>query len=203
MSTGYPQYMFHREQPSSSGQQFTATNGCELEIESGALLEVNSGGLVELESGSTMNVKSGGYISVESGGYIAVEDGGIIALAGGAQVRETVTAHTSLTKALTHTGIASISAATSAIIFTIEAPVAGLTKTIVPLSTKIMYVQPSTGNTIHVGTTGKYQLKVEMLAGGKAEGAAFVLKSLSTIKWTPVSVPSTVNLKLTQTTASA
>ena len=194
MSTGYPQYMFHREQPSSSGQQVTVT--------SGSLLEFESGSLLELESGSTMNVKSGGYISVESGGRIAVEDGGIIALAGGAQIRETVTAHTSLTKALTHTGIATITASTKDIAFTLEAPgVAGLTKTIVPLTTKAQYINASTGITVTVGATGKYGFKVELLAAGKAEGCAFVLKSLSTVAWTAAALPSTLNLKLTQTTA--
>ena len=193
MSTGYPQYMFHREQPSSSGQQFTATAGCEMEFESGSLLEMNSGALMELESGSTCNVKSGGFISVESGGVINLE--------GGAQVRETISAHTSLTTALTHTGIATISAATSAIGFTLAAPVAGLTKTIVPLSTKIMFVNASTGVTITVGTTGKYGFKVELLTGGKSQGCSFTLKSLSTVAWVASAVPSTIDLKLTQTTA--
>jgi len=206
MSTGYPQYMFHREQPSSTGQMLDVTEGCELQISSGALLEVNSGGLVELESGSTMNVKSGGYISVESGGRIAVEDGGIIALAGGAQVRETVTAHTSLTKSLTHTGISTISAATSSVVFTLEAPVAGLTKTIIPLSTKIMILRATTAIAtipIRVGSTGnRYGYKVELLSAGKTGGAAIVLKSMSTILWKPAALPSTLYLKLTATTST-
>ena len=160
-STGYPQYMFQREQPSSSGQHFTATDGCKLVMNDGSVLQLDSG----------------------------------------AQVTEAVVAHSSLTLALTHTGISTITAATSAIAFTLAAPVAGLTKTIVPISTKIMYVNASTGITITVGSAGKFGFKVELLAGGKAEGGAFTLKSLSTVAWTPVAVPSTVNLKLTQTTA--
>jgi len=160
-STGYPQYMFQREQPSSSGQHFTATDGCKL----------------------------------------VMNDGSVLQLDGGAQVREAVTAHTSLTKALTHTGIATITAATSAIAFTLEAPVAGLTKTIVPLSTKILYLNASTGITVTVGATGKFGFKVELLTGGKSQGCAIMLKSLSTVAWVASAVPSTIDLKLTQTTA--
>jgi len=196
MSTGYPQYMFHREQPSSSGQRLNATDGCELQISDGAMLEVNSGGLIELESGSTMNVKSGGVISVE--------DGGILNLEGGAQVRESVTAHTSLTKTtLAHTGISSISVATSNVIFTMENPsAAGLTKAIIPLSTKVMYLRSTTElvtNKVHFGTSGKYMLKFTMLAAYKAEQQGVILKSLSTIKWS-ILAPSTLKLKLEQTT---
>jgi len=196
MSTGYPQYMFHREQPSSSGQRLNATDGCELQISDGALLEVNSGGLVELESGSTMNVLAGGYISIE--------DGGILNLEGGAQVRETVTAHSTLTPALTHSGISTITAASSGVIFTIEAPVAGLTKTIVPACTEIMIIRGTTAvatSKVQFGTTGKYSLALKLLAAGKAEGACLILKSLSTVKWS-IFAPSTVCLQLAQTTVA-
>ena len=160
-STGYPQYMFQREQPSSSGQHFTAADGCKLVMNDGSLLQLDSG----------------------------------------AQVTEAVVAHTSLTLALAHTGISTITAATSKIAFTLAAPVAGLTKTIVPLTTRVMYVNASTGITVTVGSSGKFGFTVELLAGGKVAGGAFVLKSLSTVAWTAVAVPSTIDLKLTQTTA--
>ena len=160
-STGYPQYMFQREQPSSSGQHFTATDGCKLVMNDGSLLQLDSG----------------------------------------AQVTEAVVAHTSLTLALTHTGISTITASTKDIAFTLEAPVAGLTKTIVPLPTLAQYINASPGITVTVGCSGMFGFKVELLAAGKAEGCAFVLKSLSTVAWTAAALPSTLNLKLTQTTA--
>ena len=128
-STGYPERMITKAQPTSSGQYQTFSSGCKLNM------KVDSE--IEMESGSTFNLESGAHLTIRSGGRFLDQN------------VTTSTGHTGVA-AITNYGV-TLCRATG--VRTLD-PVKGARKTLIFYgSTKAAYVRGSTRAKVKFGTS--------------------------------------------------
>jgi hypothetical protein len=178
-STGYPERMITKAQPSSSGQYQTFSSGCKLNMKVDSEIEMESGSTFNLEAGAKMNVYGGVVAQTSSYFRIPVES---------------KTSNTTDQKLQAY-GLSRLTAATSNPAstgkggpkYTLRQPKgAGYIKTILLHDTTYtVAIRGSTDKTVEFHTSGKkyYSMLLVGKAGASTSLNSVDIVSLSSVLW--------------------